>query len=104
MVKSWHGCQKATKILVKNWLEKNYTIAYGNIWKDTQNRENFLKYVDYVHGYVRHNNIRWRSACLKLCKDNDRKTGDMLLDLKVLRAVVQFLAAIEPQITLFLDS
>ena len=46
-------------------------------------------------------------ACATLVTSDVRggiRSGDMLLDLKVPGATVQFLAAIEPQITLFLDS
>ena len=75
--------EEASKILVKNWLEKNYTIAYGNIWRDRQNRIDFLEYVDYVYGYMRSSNIRWRAACLELCKSHDARTNRLLTNLKV---------------------
>ena len=88
--------EEASKILVKNWLEKNYTIAYGNIWKDTQNRKDFLKYIDYVHGYMRSSNIRWRAACLELCKTQDASTKNILILLKVPGAVLQDEIIISP--------
>ena len=88
--------EEASKILVKNWLEKNYTISYGNIWKDTQNRKDFLKYVDYVYGYMGSNNIRWRAACLELCKTQDANTKNILILLKVPGAVLQDAIKITP--------
>ena len=33
--------QEASEILVKNWLEKNYTVPYGNIFRDKENRKDF---------------------------------------------------------------
>ena len=80
--------EEATKILEKNWLEKNYTIAYGNIWKDKQNRKDFIEWVEYVYTYMRQNEIRWRSACLELCKIQDVQTKKMLVLLKVPGSVV----------------
>ena len=29
--------EEASEILVKNWLDKNYTTFKGNIWKDKRN-------------------------------------------------------------------
>lgn len=88
--------EEATEILTKNWLEKNYTIAYGNIWKDKQNRKDFLEYVDYVYNYMRHHKIRWRAALLELCKSHDVRTNRLLTDLKVPGAVKQNVLSITP--------
>jgi len=80
--------KEASEVLDKNWLEKNYTIAYGNIWKDKENRKDFIEWVDYVYEYMRYSEIRWRSACLELCETQDVQTKKMLVLLKVPGSVV----------------
>ena len=49
--------EEATEILVKNWLDKNYTSLNGNLWKDKRNRVYFIKLVHYIYAYMKKKNM-----------------------------------------------
>jgi|TARA_R100001163_G_C5064870_1_gene202610 hypothetical protein len=78
--------EEATEILVKNWLDKNYTTLNGNLWKDKRNRVYFIKLVHYIYAYMKKKNIRWRAACLKLANNGDPGLADALTLMKVIPA------------------
>ena len=76
--------QEASEILVKNWLEKNYTVPYGNIFRDKENRKDFIGLVEYIYEHMKYKNLRWRAACLDLAEKRDRWLGSRLVLMKVI--------------------
>ena len=65
---------EAAKIIYDTWYTKNYTVSYGNIWKDPDNRKVFKSYVEYVYWYMRKNKLRWRKALLQLAAKQDNES------------------------------
>ena len=89
-IKIWSGQfgitpEEASKILEKNWLDKNYTSYGGNIWKDSKNREYFKSYIQHVYSYMKDYNIKWEAALLELFKDQDERTGALMVDMNLPR-------------------
>ena len=78
--------EEASEILVKNWLDKNYTVSYGNIFKDNGNREYFLGLVEYIYAHMKHKKLRWRAACLDLAKKGDEW---LVTRLELMKAIPQ---------------
>ena len=76
--------EEATEILVKNWLDKNYTSLNGNLWKDKRNRKYFLNLVNYIYDYQKKKKLLWRAACLKLINDGDPFLANALTLMKVI--------------------
>ena len=76
--------QEASEILVKNWLEKNYTVPYGNIFRDKENRKDFIGLVEYIYEHMKYKKLRWRAACLDLAEKRDRWLGNRLVVMKVI--------------------
>ncbi len=76
--------QEASEILVKNWLDKNYTSSYGNIWRDKENRTYFIKLVNYIYEYQKKKNLKWRAACLDLAEKGDLFLANSLVLMKVI--------------------
>ncbi len=54
--------EEASEILVKNWLDKNYTTLNGNIWKDKRNMKLFLKTCSLYLCISETKKLRWRAA------------------------------------------
>ena len=77
---------EAAKVIFDNWYTKNYTVSYGNIWKDPNNRKVFKSYVEYVYWYMERNNLRWKEALLQLAANQDDTTLTMLMECNVPRA------------------
>ncbi|HCI71688.1 MAG TPA: hypothetical protein DHV30_14300 [Balneola sp.] len=75
---------EASEILVKNWLDKNYSTVYGNLWKDRRNRVYFKNLVNYIYRYQKKKNLMWRAACLELIDDGNLFLADSLVLMKII--------------------
>ena len=76
--------QEASEILVKNWIDENYYTSYGNIWKEKENREQFIGLVEYIYEHMKYKKLRWRAACLDLAKKGDLVLADKLTLMKII--------------------
>ena len=77
---------EAAKVIYDNWYTKNYTVSYGNMWKDPINRKIFKSYVEYVYWYMQKNKLKWEKALLKLAASHDDESLTMLIECNVPRA------------------
>jgi hypothetical protein len=75
--------EEASEILVKNWLDKNYTTFKGNIWKDKRNIKLFKDLVKFIYAYQKHKKLRWIAAIHKLVKTNNVTVRNYLIFLKL---------------------
>ena len=74
---------EVSALLEKHWLDKDYTVTFGNMFKDKNNIKMFKIYVRYVYDYMEKQNLYWRSALIKLFDDKDRFTIDVLIYMNV---------------------
>jgi hypothetical protein len=74
---------EVSALLEKHWLDKGYTVTFGNMFKDKNNVAMFKKYIKYVYEYMGDNEIHWRAALLELFTNKDSFTIDVLIYMNV---------------------
>ena len=82
------GPEEASNVIAENWLDQGWNDGVNfNMFKTDDNQEIAMNYLDYVHEYMAAKKLKFKAACLKLAKVNDRRTIDTLAFLLIPRAV-----------------
>ena len=82
------GPEEATNVLAEHWLEKGWNDGINfNMFKDPENQNLAMDYLDYIHDYMAAKKLKFKAACVKLAKIHDPRTIDTLAFLLIPRAV-----------------
>jgi len=77
----------ASNILAEYYLDKNWTNYKHNMFRSKENRDLFIRYLEYVNKFMIKHKLKFRAALIKLCSDNDLETFITLQFLLVPRSV-----------------
>jgi len=82
------GPAEATNVLAEHWLEKGWNDGVKfHMFKTEDNQQIAMHYLDYVHEYMKQENLMFKAACTKLATVQDRRTVDTVIFLLIPNAV-----------------